>query len=60
MMESSRAALAQFHVRSRPFLDLVDGQTGPNYAVPAERIKDLNRNIVGEIEIVARRGSTST
>jgi hypothetical protein len=57
-MESSRAtALAQFHVRSRPFLDLVDGQTGPNFAVPAGRITALNRNIVGEIEIVARRAT---
>jgi hypothetical protein len=55
MESSSAVALAQFHVRSRPFLDLVDGQMGPSYAVPTERIKDLNRNIVGEIDIVARR-----
>jgi hypothetical protein len=57
-MESSRAtALVQFHVRSRAFLDLVDGQTGPNYSVPAGRIMALNQNIVGEIEIVARRAT---
>jgi hypothetical protein len=54
---NSAVALVQLSVRSRPFLDLVDGQTGPDYAVPAQRIKDLNRNIVGEIEIVARRAA---
>lgn len=55
LMEFSGAvALVHLSVRSLPFIDLVDGQTGPNYAVPAARIKDLNRNIVGEIEIVAR------
>jgi hypothetical protein len=55
LMECTGAiALVQLSARSLPFLDLVDGQSGPDYAVPAARIKDLNRNIVGEIEIVAR------
>jgi hypothetical protein len=57
MERSGVVALVQFSVCSLPFLDLVKGQSGPNYAVPARRIKDLNRNIVGEIEIVAHRAA---
>jgi len=53
-------ALVQLSVRSLPFLDLVKGQTGSNYLIPAEGIKDLNRNIVGEIDIVARREAHGT
>jgi hypothetical protein len=59
MERSGAVALVQLSVRGRPFLDLVNGQSGPDYDVPAGRIKDLNRNIVGEIEIVARRDSAS-
>jgi len=54
MERSGAVALVHLSVRSLPFLDLVDEKSGPDYAVPAGRIKDLNRNIVGEIEIVAR------
>jgi hypothetical protein len=55
LIESSGAvALIRFSVKSRAFLDLVDGQSGPDYAIPAERIRELNRNIVGEIEVIAR------
>jgi hypothetical protein len=49
------AALVRFSVRSLPFLDLVKGQAGPDYAIPTARIKDLNRNIEGEIEVIASR-----
>src|SRR6266566_837253 len=56
LMDCSGAiALLRLSVRSLPFLDLVDGQSGPDYLLPAGRIKDLNRNIVGEIEIISRR-----
>jgi hypothetical protein len=48
-------ALVHLNVRSLPFLDLVKGQTGPNHAIPAGRIRDLNRNIEGHIEVVASR-----
>jgi hypothetical protein len=34
------------------------GSTGADYTVPAERIKELNRNIVGEIEMISRRAAT--
>jgi hypothetical protein len=54
---SDAVALLHVSVRSLPFLALLDGQTGPNYAIPAGRINDLNRNIDGEVEIVARRGA---
>jgi len=58
LMECTGAvALVRVNVRSLAFLDLVNGQSGPDYAVPAGRIKDLNRNIVGEIEIVARHAA---
>jgi hypothetical protein len=42
----------------RAFLDLVDGQYGADYTVPAERIKEHNRDIVGEIEMISRRAAT--
>ena len=55
MDDANAAALVQFNVDSRRLLDIVQGQTGPNYSIPAGSISDLNRNIVGEIEIVASR-----
>lgn len=56
MMEcAGAAALVRFSVGSLPFLDLVKGQSGPDYAISAELIKDLNRNIVGGIEVIASR-----
>jgi hypothetical protein len=48
-------ASIRLNVKSRPFLDLVDGQPGPEFTIPAGRVVDLTRNIVGEIAIVARR-----
>jgi hypothetical protein len=61
LMESNGAvAVVHFSVRTLPFLDLVGNKSGPDYAVPAARIKDLNHNIVGEIEIVARRAAQHT
>jgi hypothetical protein len=51
---SDAVALVHVSVGSLPFLALVEGQAGPTYAIAAERIKDLNRNIAGEVEIVAR------
>ena len=56
MMESAGAvALVHLNVRSLPFLDLVNGQSGPDHTIPADRIRDLNLNIEGHIEVVARR-----
>jgi hypothetical protein len=52
---TAAATLVRFSVRTRPFLDLTDGQTAPDYAIPADRIRDLNRNIEGHIEVVASR-----
>lgn len=49
------AALVHLNVRTQRFLDLVKGQSGPNYTISAERIRDLNRNMEGHIEIVASR-----
>ena len=56
MIESAGAiALVHLNVRSLPFLDLVKGQSGPDHTIPADRIRDLNRNIEGHIEVVASR-----
>jgi len=57
---SDAVALLHVSVRSLPFLALVDGQTGPDYAVPAGLIKDLNLNIVGEVAVVARCDAEGT
>jgi hypothetical protein len=57
---NNAVALVHASVRSLPFLALVEGQTGPNYAVAAGHIKDLNRNIIGEVAIVARRQADGT
>jgi hypothetical protein len=54
-MMGSGAALVHLNVRALPFLDLVKGQSGPDYAIPAGRIRDLNRNIEGHIQVVATR-----
>jgi hypothetical protein len=53
--DAGAAALVRFSVRSRPFLELTDGQTPPDYTIPAAHIRNLNRNIEGHIEVVASR-----
>ena len=56
MIEGASAyALVHLNVRALPFLDLAKGQSGPDHAIPVTRIRDLNRNIEGHIEVVARR-----
>jgi len=55
MMGRDAVALVHLNVRALPFLDLVKGQSEPDYAIPAARIRDLNRNIEGHIEVVAHR-----
>lgn len=47
-------ALVRFRVKSRRFFDLASHKQGPVHEIPADRIKDLNRSIVGEIEVVPR------
>jgi hypothetical protein len=48
------AALVKFRVKSRLFFDLVNHEQGSLHEIPADRIKDLNRSIVGEIEVISR------
>jgi hypothetical protein len=56
MMDDAGAdAVVHLNVRALPFLDLVKGQSGPDYTIPAAQIRDLNRNIEGAIEVVASR-----
>lgn len=54
------AALVRFRVKMCPFLDLVGEKTEGLHALPPDRIKDLNRLIVDDIEIVMRRGGAPT
>jgi hypothetical protein len=53
MMESAGAD-APVHLNVRA-LDPVKGQSAPDHTIPAAHVRDLNRNIEGRIEIVARR-----
>ena len=46
--------LVRFRVQIRRFFDLVGSKQSPLHELPADRIKDLNRAIIGEIEVVSR------
>jgi hypothetical protein len=46
-------ALVRFRVKTRRFLDLVAHRQSSLHELPADRIKDLNRAIIGEIEVVS-------
>jgi hypothetical protein len=50
-------ALVRFRVKVRPFLDLVSEKQASVHELPSDRIKDLNRLIVGDIEVAMRRGA---
>jgi hypothetical protein len=50
-------ALVRFRVKVRPFLDLVSEKQASVHELPPDRIKHLNRLIVGDIEIAMRRGA---
>jgi hypothetical protein len=56
MQEATDAvALVRFRVKTRAFLDLVPEKQERRHTLPADRIKDLNRLILEDVEIVARR-----
>ena len=56
LMEATDAvALVRFRVKIRPFLDLVSEKQASVHELPPDRIKYLNRLIVGDIEIAMRR-----
>jgi len=58
LMEATDAvALVRFRVKVRPFLDLVSEKQASVHELPPDRIKYLNRLIVGDIEIATRRGA---
>ena len=59
LMEAAEAvALVKFRAKARHFLELIgaSAENKPFYELPPELIADLNRLIVGEIEVVARPG----
>jgi hypothetical protein len=49
------AALVRFRVKARPFLKLVSEKQERFHELPPDLIKELNRCIIDEIEIVTRR-----
>jgi len=53
--EGRDQALAE-RVEIRPFLDLVGEKQASVHELPPDRIRYLNRLIVGDIEIAMRRG----
>jgi len=53
-------ALVRFRVKVSPFLKLVSEKQQRFHEISPEHIKDLNRHIIGEIEIIARRDAIST
>lgn len=56
LMESADAvALVRFRVKTLPFLDLVPEKQGRLHTLLPDRIKHLNRLIVEDVEVVARR-----
>ena len=57
MAAADAVALVRFRVKVRPFLDLVSEKQASVHELPPDRIKHLNRLIVGDIEIAMRRGA---
>jgi hypothetical protein len=58
LMEApGEVALVRFRVKVRPFLDLVSEKQASVHELPPDRIRDLNRLIVGDIEIALRHGA---
>lgn len=55
MEADGSAALLRFRVTARPFLELVTEKQERRHELSPDRIKDLNRLILGEIETVMRR-----
>lgn len=46
--------LVKVRIKARQFFDLVGFKQATRHELPADRIKDLNRAIVGEIEVISR------
>jgi hypothetical protein len=60
LMEATDAvALVRFGVKVRPFRELVSEKQGRFHELPPDRVKDLNRLIIGDIEIVTRRDAAA-
>jgi hypothetical protein len=58
MVGTEAFALVKFRVKARSFRKLVD-KGGRVHELPPERIKDLNRCIIGDIEIAMRRDAAA-
>jgi len=60
MQADGAVALLRFRVKARPFLeDLVTEKQERLHDLPPDRVKDLNRLILDDIEVVVRRGTAA-
>lgn len=60
MRDPELAAVVRFSAKADRFLrELVGHQEGPRHALWGERVKDLNRLIVSDIEVVLRRDAAA-
>jgi hypothetical protein len=50
---AAASALVRFKLLGRDFLALFDGQVGPTYQISSAKVADLNRNLIGAIEVIA-------
>ena len=53
------AALVRFRTKARLFLELVSEKQERRHELPPDRVKDLNRLILDEIEVVMRRDAAA-
>jgi hypothetical protein len=60
MMDPTAAiALVRLNMPIRLFVELTESQAGPTYIVRSEQIPDVNRHLVGAIEIIERRTASA-
>jgi hypothetical protein len=55
LMDPKAVALVRAIIRGRYITNVLQGQSGPGYSITNSQIAELNRNIVGELEVIARR-----
>jgi hypothetical protein len=59
MEADGTVALVRFRTRALPFLELVSEKQERCHELPPDRVKDLNRLILDDIEVVMRRDAAS-
>jgi hypothetical protein len=60
LMDPNAVALVRAIIRGRYITNVLRGQSGPSYSITNSQIAELNRNIVGELEVITRRSPVVT